>query len=110
MTKKERIKVGYFKELKYTKKYESFEDFYSEAKPEIYRTIVDVFDEFKNTDKKYITISLSAIISTVNWDTEFTFTKDQYFVMKRDILPFFEENEDYEMCSRIMKLDKELVS
>lgn len=109
MAKKDRIKVGYFRELKYTKKYNSFEHFYSEAKPEIYKAIVDVFDEFNKTNKEYITISLSAAISTVNWDTEFTFTKDQYFVMKRDILPYFEENEDYEMCDRIMKLDKELV-
>lgn len=109
MAKKERIKVGFFRELKYTKKYNSFEEFYSENKPEIYKTIVDVFEEFKNTEKKVITISLSALISGINWDTDFGFTKDQYFVMKRDILPYFEEHEDYEMCGRILKLDKELV-
>lgn len=110
MAKKDRIKVGFFRELKYTTKYKSFEEFYSEAKPEIYKTIVDIFDEFNKTDKQVITISLSANISGMNWDTDFSFTKDQYFVMKRDILPFFEETEDYEMCSRIIKLDKELVS
>lgn len=110
MAKKERIKIGYFRELKYSKKYDSFNEFYSEAKPDIYRAIVDIFDEFKNTDKYVLTFSLSAVISGLNWDTDFSFTKEQYFVMKRDILPYFEENEDYEMCNRIMKLDKELVS
>lgn len=104
------IKENFFRKLEYTNKYDSFEDFYDEAKPEIYKSIVDVFVEFKNTDKKVITINLSAVIKGIKWDSDFSFTKDQYFVMKRDILPFFEENEDYEMCNMIMKLDKELVS
>lgn len=110
MAKKERIKVGFFRELKYPKPYDSFDEFYIENKADIYKAIIDVFDEFRTSDKKVITVSLSANITGINWDTDFSFTKDQYFVMKRDILPYFEENEDYEMCSRIIKLDKELVS
>lgn len=102
-------KREYFRELVYTTNYGSFDEFYTENKSEIYRTIVDIFNEYKSTDKKVLTFSLSALITNIKWITEFSFTKDQFFVMKRDVLPYFEEMEDYEMCTKIMCLDKELL-
>ena len=30
------------------------------------------------------------------------------FVLKRDLMPFFESNEDYETCSEIISLTKDL--
>lgn len=105
-----RIKVGFFRTLEYKENYNTFTDFYTVAKPEIYKTIIDLFEEMKNSNKEILTISLSAKIAGFDWDTHFSFMKDQYFIMKRDFLPYFEENEDYEMCKRIMTLDKELVS
>ena len=108
MTK--RIKLGYFKELNYTKKYDSFEEFYEENKPEIYKSVVEIFEEFKTSKNKTLTLGLGAIITGMNWSTDLTLHKDQWFILKRDVLPFFEENEDYEICNRIMKLYKELVN
>jgi hypothetical protein len=42
------------------------------------------------------------------WDTEFNFSRQESVVLSRDILPYFEQNEDYEVCAEILKLKKEL--
>jgi len=44
----------------------------------------------------------------LQWDTEFNFTKADSKILKRDILPYFSELEDYETCGEIIKLHKEL--
>jgi hypothetical protein len=51
---------------------------------------------------------VSANIKGLEWDTEFNFTKNESFVLKRDLMPFFEDNEDYETCSEIISLSKDL--
>jgi len=106
----DRIPIGYFKVLEYANNYNSFDHFYSEHKAKIYETIVEVFEEFKTTTKAVLTVRLRTTIGGVLWDSEFGFTKDQYFILKRDILPFFEVEENYEMCSRIMKVYNEIVT
>ena len=44
----------------------------------------------------------------MDWDTEFTFNRDETIVLKRDVLPYFEDIEDYESCSEILNLYKDL--
>lgn len=106
----ERIRLGYFETLEYHGNYDTFDDFYEEHKSGIYESIIRVFEEFKNTKKNFLTINLSATISGVSWNSDFNFMREQFFVLKRDILPYFEEEENYEMCNRIMKTYNELVT
>ena len=97
-----------FKELKIEGRYNEFNDFYDANKELIYKSIIELFTEFKNTRKKTLTLYVSAKIKGLEWDTEFNFTKNESFVLKRDIMPFFEDNEDYETCSEIISLAKDL--
>jgi hypothetical protein len=53
---------------------------------------------------------LSTSIEEEGWDTEFKFKKEDYIILKRDLMPFYEEIEDYEMCSKIIELDKYFTS
>jgi hypothetical protein len=106
----DQIIKDYFRILEYHGNYQTFEDFYSEHKSEIYESIVSIFEKFKSSSKNVLTINLRATIGSVFWNSDLAFTRDQFFILKRDILPFFEEEEDYEICCRIMKIYDELVS
>jgi len=97
-----------FKSLELKGKYDDFSDFYDHNKKIIYESILDVFKEFKTTRKKKLTLFVSAKIKGLEWDTEFNFHKEEAVVLKRDLMPFFEEIEDYETCGEINNLYKEL--
>jgi hypothetical protein len=97
-----------FKELKIEGNYKEFNDFYDVNKELIYKSIIDLFHEFKKTRKRTLTLYVSAKIKGLEWDTEFNFTKNESFVLKRDLMPFFENNEDYETCSEIISLTRDL--
>lgn len=58
--------------------------------------------------KKKLTLFVSAKIRGLEWDTEFNFHKEESVVLKRDLMPYFEEIEDYETCNEINNLYKEL--
>jgi hypothetical protein len=97
-----------YKELIINGVYKDWKGFYEPNKEEIYKSIIEIFEEFKNTRKKSLVLKLSAKFKDADWNTEFEFHRSETIVLKRDILPFFEENEDYEMCSQVLNLHKEL--
>jgi len=96
------------KELIINGLYRDWKDFYDPNKEEIYKSIIEIFEEFKKTRKKSLVLKISAKFKNTDWNTEFEFHRNETIVLKRDILPFFEENEDYEMCGQILNLHKEL--
>jgi len=104
------VSTELLKKLEYKTNYDSFTDFYDTNKSEIYNTIVEIFDEFRKTNKIVLSFSVESTIGGLLWSSDFTFSKDQAFVLKRDILPYFEQNEDYEACAKIIELSKELIS
>ncbi len=71
-----------FKELKIEGNYKEFNDFYDVNKELIYKSIIDLFHEFKKTRKRTLTLYVSAKIKGLEWDTEFNFTKNESFVLK----------------------------
>lgn len=97
-----------FKSLELKGKFKDFTDFYDDNKETIYKSILDVFKEFKKTNEKTLTLYISAKISGLSWDTEFNFNKEEAIVLKRDLMPFFEDIEDYETCNEIKNLYKDL--
>jgi hypothetical protein len=99
-----------FKELSFEGRYNDFTDFYDENKTEIYKSIIDLFVEFKNCKKKSLNLQISAKIRGLDWDTEFTFKRDETIILTRDVMPYFEKMEDYETCSEIVSLNKDLTS
>jgi hypothetical protein len=104
----QRKKPNTFKELSFEGEYSDFTDFYSENKSEIYKSIIELFSEFKNTKKKSLNLQISANIRGLDWDSEFNFKRDETFILTRDVIPYFEQIEDYETCSEIISLNKDL--
>lgn len=107
-TQNHRKKTNTFKELSFEGDYSDFKDFYDENKTEIYKSIIELFNEFKNSKKKGLNLQISAKIKGLDWDTEFTFKRDETIILTRDVIPYFESIEDYETCSKIISLEKDL--
>lgn len=98
-----------FKKLDFDGRYEDFNDFYGENKKEIYKSIIEIFTEFKNGNNDNLSLYISAKIRGLDWETEFNFNKNDTIVLKRDIIPYFENIEDYETCSEIINLYRDLL-
>jgi hypothetical protein len=109
-------KTDPFKSLIIKGKFNDFTDFYDENKETIYQSIIEIFREFKTSKKRNLTLYVSAKIKNLDWDTEFNFKKDETIVLKRDLLPYYEDIEDYETCIEIKNIynyltkQKELVT
>jgi hypothetical protein len=88
--------------------FNDFTDFYDGNKEVIYKNILDLFELLRTTRKKKLTLSVVAKIRGLEWDTDFTFSKDDKETLLRDVMPYFEQVEDYEVCSKIIKLHKDL--
>ena len=89
-------------------KYKDFTDFYDTNKKPIYENIVEVFKGFQDSKKRVLSLYIQAIIQGMEWDTEFKFNRNETIVLTRDVLPFFEEIEDYEKCQEIKNLYEDL--
>jgi hypothetical protein len=98
-----------FRSLNYLDEFNSFDEFYGNSKPEIYMSIIEIFEEFQTSKEKVLSLGLNAIIGGREWGTHISLEKEQYFILKRDLLPYFELQEDYETCQRIIKLHNNLV-
>jgi len=97
-----------FKKVELTNDYTDFKDFYDINKEMIYRSIIEIFTEFKNGNDDDLSLYISAKIRGLDWETEFNFNRNDTIVLKRDIIPYFENIEDYETCSEIISLYKNL--
>jgi hypothetical protein len=97
-----------YKKIYFKGRYKDFSDFYDEAKRPIYEAIIEVFKGFKDSNKRVLSLYLTALIQGLEWDSEFKFNRNETIVLTRDILPFFEGIEDYEKCAEIKNLYEEL--
>jgi len=93
-----------FIKLEIDENYEDFNDFYQSNKETIYKNIINLFKGLKTSRKKFLKLLVQSKIDGLTWGTEFIFDKSQKQILVNDILPFFEEREEYEICSEIMKV------
>ena len=97
-----------FKTVRIKGSYDGFNEFYRKNREIILEGIIDVFNEFKKTDKKKLTFLIKVNLSIEDgetlWDSEFTFTRKDYPVLVKEVIPFYEEKENYEKCLEIMNL------
>lgn len=91
-----------------TKNYKDFRHFYDENRSIIYKSIIEIFEKFKTTKKKNLKLIVRAIIMDLKFETEFCYDRDQNFVLTRDLMPHFEQIEDFETCAKIRDLHREL--
>jgi hypothetical protein len=97
-----------FKELVFKKKYKSYHEFHYENKEKIYKSIVELFSEFQIVRNKTLSITISAKIENIDWTTELLFNKNEVDILKKDLMGYFEDIEDYETCSTIISLSNNL--
>jgi hypothetical protein len=90
--------------------YKDYGSFYNENKGVIYKSIVNLFNSLKRKDKQNVILVMSAKINGLQWETELKFNRKESFVLVRDILPYFEDNEDYEFCEEISNLYNKILS
>ena len=95
------------KVLQFNKFYKDYEDFYMDTKTEIYKSIFELFKTFKDKRKKTTILAISANIRDEKWDTELVFNRDEHIVLKRDLMPYFEDIEEFEICGEINSFYKE---
>jgi hypothetical protein len=98
------------KKLVINESYKDFPEFYRKNKEEIYKNIVLSFKSINRKDKQNVVLYLHAKINGLQWETNLKFNKKECFVLVRDILPFFEEKEEYEYCGVIVNLYNKLNS
>ena len=98
-----------FKTLKIEGDYNDFQTFYDRNKKLIYDSIFDTLSGFVVLDTKRLSLFVSSKIKDECWETEFNFKRNDYPILKRDLMPFYEQVEDYEMCEKIIKLHEKLV-
>jgi hypothetical protein len=108
--KEPKINDTVVKKLSLKGNYKGFTDFYNEHKETIYRAIINLFNSFKRKDKMKIVLVLSAKINGLQWETELKFSRKESIVLTRDILPFFEDSEDYETCGEITNLYQKILT
>ncbi len=97
-----------FQELVFKKKYKSYANFHVENKEVIYKTIINLFKEFTITKNRVSSMIINANIENIEWSTELTFNKNEFYILKKDIMPHFEDIEDYETCGEILNISKSL--
>ncbi len=97
-----------FKELVFKKKYKSYHEFHNENKEKIYKSIIELFSEFQRVRNKTLSITISAKIENIDWTTELIFNKNEVEILKKDLMGYFEDIEDYETCSTIISLSNNL--
>lgn len=93
-----------FIKLEIDENYQDFNDFYQKNKETIYRNIITLFKGLTKTKKKYLKLLVHSKIEGFTWGTEFVFDKSQRPILINDILPYFEDREEYEICSEIMAI------
>jgi hypothetical protein len=92
--------------LEIEKNYSDFRTFYKETKEIVYRKLVDAYEDVTKSDD--ITLTIIGHIDGQPFETDFNNFKSNLELLKTVINPFFEEIEDYEICSRIVKICQNL--
>lgn len=88
--------------------FQDFTDFYDDNKEVIYKNILVLFDSLLTSPQPTLSLSVVARIRGLEWDTEFNFSKKDKETLLKDVMPYFEQSEDYETCSKIIELHKQL--
>ena len=85
-----------------------FLTFYEINKKVIYDSIFITLSGFVVQNNKELTLFVSSKIKNESWETEFNFKRKDFPILKRDLMPYYEQIEDYEMCDKIIKLHEQL--
>ena len=92
--------------MTFTSIYDDYNEFINDTRDPIYRTILSAFQKLKNEESVHVNVN--ACIDNTNFTSEFEFTRFDTSILTNVINPYFEELEDYETCSEIIKIYTDL--
>jgi hypothetical protein len=92
------------KKLNIKENYKDYDTFYSENKTLIYQNIFSLFKSLKRKDKNNLILVLSTKINGLHWEADLKFSRENSIVLYKEVLPYFELIEDYEICGEINEL------
>lgn len=95
-------------ELIFEEQYTDFKTFYVNNKSEIFLNTVNLFKNFKNNIDDELSILIKWNINDIYVKTIIKYNKNSIDLLNYLILPYFEDIEEYEICSEIKTLYNEL--
>lgn len=93
-----------FIKMRINGEYDNFTDYFEENKKEIYLNIIKTFEGFLNNRKKILTIYIYGIISLYSWESEIKINRSDIDFLIENLIPYFENIEDYETCGKVVEL------
>lgn len=99
--------------LEIKKNYDNFFDFYSENKTLIYKNVISISTETlkkEEFDNFHLQMTVKGNIEGFETTTVLSFDLPDLDSLLSEVLPYFEENEEYEICQQILDLTKLLSS
>jgi len=97
-----------FAKIELSADYQDFQDFYQNNKSLLFNNIVQLYKELTKTNESKLKLVVESKLDGDVWSTDFVYSKDDLEMLMNDVLPFYEENEEYEICAEIMKINKKL--
>lgn len=89
--------------------YDSFLEFYTDNKKNIFLNFIELFKQMNNIhNKNLFSLCINWKINDLVMSTDFTYDKTCIYMLNDIILPFFEDLEEYETCSDILNLYNQL--
>lgn len=88
--------------------FKSFTEFYSTSKNVIFEKVVDLFNGLLIPENTSLTLTIYTTIDGFKWDSDLIVSRNEKEMLMKSILPYFESVENYEKCSEIIKIHKEL--
>ena len=92
--------------LSFKDTYADYGTFMEASRDSINRTILRAFNELKEKDT--VKINVLAIVENTEFESELEFTKSNLDILTDVVNPYFEEIEEYEKCTEVMKILSEL--
>jgi len=94
--------------LKFPKIYETYFEFAEDTREDIYTSIYRLMHILNDSTISEVKLFISAKVEGINWDTDFTIKKEDSILITRDLIPYFEKRENYEMCVKLKELYQKL--
>jgi hypothetical protein len=89
--------------INFDEEYDDFTSFLNDAKDTIYRATYKAFNDLR-LGIETVQIVVQAHVDETDFESVLEYTESDADVLKDVIIPYFEQKEDYETCSKILAI------
>lgn len=91
-------------ELTFEKNYHDFPAFIEDCQDRLYRKLFSLFEEIYQSGPEEKRLKVSATVDKVKFESRFVISRETSELFTGVISKYFEEIEEYETCSKILKM------